>query len=57
MAGAGLMAWFTVLIAIVHFIPDRVGAIFFWLANTTLSLVLLSFGTYCAVVLSRYLLL
>jgi hypothetical protein len=56
MVGLGLMAWFTTLIVIVRFIPHRVGATFFRLANAILGLILLGFGTYCAVILSRHLL-
>ena len=55
MAGAGLMAWFAGLIVFVRFIPHRTGAIFFRMANAILGLILLGFGTYCAVVLSRHL--
>ena len=36
MVGLGLMAWFTTLIVIVRFIPHRVGATFFRLANAIL---------------------
>jgi threonine/homoserine/homoserine lactone efflux protein len=56
MAGAGLVAWFTALIAVVRFIPHRAGAIFFRLANAILGLILLGFGAYCAVILARHLL-
>lgn len=56
MAGAGLVTWFTALIIVVHFIPQRVGAIFFRLANAILGLILLDFATYCAVILWRNLL-
>ncbi len=56
MVGAGLAAWFTVLVTVVRFIPHRAGAIFFRLANAILGLVLLGFGAYCAVILSRHLL-
>jgi threonine/homoserine/homoserine lactone efflux protein len=56
MVGAGLMTWFAALIAIVRFIPHRIGAIFFRMANAILGLILLGFGTYCAVILSRHLL-
>ena len=55
MVGAGLAAWFTALIAVVRFIPHRTGAIFFRLANAILGLILLGFGAYCAVILSRHL--
>jgi threonine/homoserine/homoserine lactone efflux protein len=54
MAGAGLIAWFTTLIFLVRFIPRHIGAVFFRLANAILSLVLLSFASYCAVLLSRH---
>jgi hypothetical protein len=56
MVGLGLTVWFTALIVFVSFIPHRTGAIFFRLANAVLGFVLLGFGTYCAVVLSRHLL-
>jgi threonine/homoserine/homoserine lactone efflux protein len=55
MVGLGLAAWFTALILFVRFIPHRTGAIFFRMANAILSIVLLGFGTYCAVVLFRHL--
>ena len=55
MAGAGLMAWFTALIVFIRFIPHRIGATFFRLANAILGLILLGFGAYCAVILSHYL--
>jgi hypothetical protein len=42
--------------AVVRFIPHRAGAIFFRLANAILSLILMGFGTYCAVILYRHLL-
>jgi L-lysine exporter family protein LysE/ArgO len=56
MAAAGLIAWFIALMVVIRFIPHHTGAIFFRLANAILSLILLSFGTYCAVALSRHLL-
>jgi len=56
MVGVGLMAWFTTLIVIVRFIPHRIGATFFHLANAILGIILVGFGTYCAVILSRHLL-
>jgi threonine/homoserine/homoserine lactone efflux protein len=56
MVGLGLTTWFTALIVFVRFIPHRTGAIFFRLANAILCFLLLGFGTYCAVVLSRHLL-
>jgi threonine/homoserine/homoserine lactone efflux protein len=56
MVGAGLAAWFTALVAVVRFIPHRTGAIFFRLANAILGIILLGFGTYCAVILYRHLL-
>jgi len=56
MVSAGLMAWFTALVIVVRFIPNRIGATFFRLANAVLGLILLGFGTYCAVVLFRHLL-
>jgi threonine/homoserine/homoserine lactone efflux protein len=54
MACAGLMGWFTALVVVVRFIPHRIDAIFFRLANAVLGLILLSFATYCAVVLLRH---
>jgi hypothetical protein len=54
MAAAGLMSWFTVLIAVVRFIPKRIGPIFFRLVNAILGLILLGFATFCAIVLSRH---
>jgi threonine/homoserine/homoserine lactone efflux protein len=55
MVGAGLIAWFASLIVVVRFIPHRIGATFFRLANVILGLILLGFGTYCAVGLSSHL--
>ncbi|MGD0681450.1 MAG: LysE family transporter [Terracidiphilus sp.] len=56
MAGAGLIAWFTTLIFLVRYIPRHIGVVFFRIANAILSLILLSFAAYCAVLLSRHLL-
>jgi threonine/homoserine/homoserine lactone efflux protein len=56
MAGSGLVTWFTALIVVVRFIPHRIGPIFFRLANAILGLILLGFGAYCAVIISRNLL-
>jgi L-lysine exporter family protein LysE/ArgO len=56
MASAGLMTWFAALIVVVRFIPRSIGPKFFRLINTILSLILLGFATFCAVVLSRHLL-
>ena len=54
MATAGLMAWFTALTVIVRFMPDRIGPNFFRFVNAVLSLILLGFATFCAIVLSRH---
>jgi putative LysE/RhtB family amino acid efflux pump len=54
MAAAGLMTWFTALIVVVRFIPQRIGPIFFRLINAVLGLILLGFATFCAIVLSRH---
>jgi L-lysine exporter family protein LysE/ArgO len=54
MAAAGLITWFTALIVVVRFIPQRIGPIFFRLINTLLGLILLGFATFCAVVLSHH---
>src|SRR5580704_8788088 len=40
MAAAGLMTWFTALIVVVRFIPQRIGPLFFRLINTILGLIL-----------------
>jgi L-lysine exporter family protein LysE/ArgO len=56
MATAGLMTWFTALTVAVRFIPHRIGPNFFRLVNAILGLILLGFATFCAIVLSRYLL-
>jgi len=56
MAAAGLMTWFTALTVIVRFMPHRIGPNFFRLINAILSLILLGFATFCAIVLSRHLL-
>ncbi|MFZ0707623.1 MAG: LysE family transporter [Candidatus Korobacteraceae bacterium] len=53
MAAAGLMTWFTVLIFLVRFIPQRIGPFFFRLVNAILGLILLGFATFCAIVLSH----
>jgi len=54
MAAAGLMTWFTALIVIVRFVPNRIGPIFFRLVNAILCLILLGFATFCGIVLSRH---
>jgi L-lysine exporter family protein LysE/ArgO len=54
MAAAGLMSWFTALIFIVRFIPDRIGPTFFRLVNAILGLILVGFATFCGIVLSRH---
>jgi|SRR5580698_2961665 threonine/homoserine/homoserine lactone efflux protein len=54
MAAAGLMTWFTALIVVVRFIPQRIGPLFFRLINTILGLILLGFTTFCATVLYRH---
>ncbi len=56
MAAAGLMTWFTMLIIAVRFIPHRIGPTFFRLVNATFGVILLSFATFCAVVLARHVL-
>jgi L-lysine exporter family protein LysE/ArgO len=55
-AGAGLMTWFTALVVVVRFIPRRIDAVFFRLANAMLGVILLGFASYCVVVLLRHLL-
>jgi threonine/homoserine/homoserine lactone efflux protein len=54
MAAAGLMSWFTALIIVVRFIPQRIGPTFFRLVNTVLALVLVGFAAFCGIVLSRH---
>jgi threonine/homoserine/homoserine lactone efflux protein len=56
MATVGLVAWFTVLIVVVRFIPHRIGSAFFRLINAVLGLILLGFGSLCAILLSRHIL-
>jgi L-lysine exporter family protein LysE/ArgO len=56
MVASGLMTWFTALTVIVRFIPHRIGPNFFRLVNAIFGLILLGFATFCAIVLSRYLL-
>ncbi|HEV2174438.1 MAG TPA: LysE family transporter, partial [Nitrospira sp.] len=56
MAAAGLMTWFTALTVIVRFMPHRIGPNFFRFVNAILSLILLGFAMFCAIVLSRHLL-
>jgi threonine/homoserine/homoserine lactone efflux protein len=54
MVAAGLVTWFTMLIVVVRFIPNRIGAPFFRLVNAILGLILLGFATFSAMVLSRH---
>lgn len=54
MAAAGLMTWFTTLIFVVRFMPHRIGPTFFRLVNAAFGLILLAFGTFCAIVVSRH---
>lgn len=54
MVAAGLMTWFTTLVIVVRFIPNRVGPAFFRLINAILGVILLGFAAYCAIVLSRH---
>jgi threonine/homoserine/homoserine lactone efflux protein len=54
MVAAGLMTWFTTLIVVVRFLPDRIGPAFFRLVNAVLGLILLGFAAYCAIVLSPH---
>jgi threonine/homoserine/homoserine lactone efflux protein len=51
MVTAGLASWFAALVVVVRFIPSRIGPIFFRLVNGVLGLILLGFGTFCAIVL------
>ena len=55
MVAAGLMTWFTTIIIVVRFIPNRIGPAFFRLINAVLGLILLAFATFCAIVLSHHL--
>jgi threonine/homoserine/homoserine lactone efflux protein len=54
MVAAGLMTWFTLLIALVRFLPHRIGPAFFRLVNALLGMILLGFAAYCAIVLFRH---
>jgi threonine/homoserine/homoserine lactone efflux protein len=54
MVASGLTTWFTTLVIIVRFIPQRIGPAFFRLINAILGVILLGFATYCAIVLHRY---
>ena len=54
MAAAGLMTWFTALIAVVRFIPHRIGPIFFRFVNAIFGPILLGFATFCTIVLYRH---
>jgi len=56
MATAGLMTWFTALTVIVRFMPHRIGPNFFRFVSAILSLILLGFATFCAIVLFSHLL-
>jgi hypothetical protein len=53
MVAAGLMTWFSTLIVVVRFLPNRIGPAFFRLVTAALGLILLGFATFCTVVLSR----
>ena len=57
MATSGLLTWFTALTVVVRFIPNRIGPNFFRLVNAIFGLILLGFAMFCAIVLSRHLLL
>jgi L-lysine exporter family protein LysE/ArgO len=54
MVAAGLMTWFTTLIIVVRFIPNRIGPTFFRLVNAILGIILLGFATYCVIILSPH---
>ncbi len=54
MAAAGLTTWFAVLTVVVRFIPHRIGPNFFRLVNAILGVILLGFGAFCAIILSRH---
>ena len=54
MAAAGLMTWFTTLIFVVRFMPHRIGPTFFRLVNAAFGIILLAFGTFCAMFVSRH---
>jgi threonine/homoserine/homoserine lactone efflux protein len=54
MVAAGLTTWFTTLIFLVRFIPNRIGPTFFRLVNVILGLILLGFATFCAILLSHH---
>lgn len=53
MVGAGLMSWFTMLIVVVRFVPERIGPSFFRLINAILGVILLGFSAYCISILSH----
>ncbi len=54
LAAVGLMSWFTAVIIVVRFVPQRIGPIFFRLVNTVLALVLVGFAAFCGIVLSHH---
>jgi len=54
MVAAGLMTWFTFLVFLVRFIPQSIGPVFFLLVNAILGLILVGFGTFFAIALSRH---
>jgi threonine/homoserine/homoserine lactone efflux protein len=54
MVAAGLATWFTTLVVVVRFLPDRIGPTFFRLVNAILGLILLGFATFCAIVLGPH---
>jgi threonine/homoserine/homoserine lactone efflux protein len=54
MTAAGLMTWFATLTFVVRFMPHRIGPTFFRLVNAAFGLILLAFGTFCAIIVSRH---
>ena len=54
MVAAGLMSWFTTLIFIVRFMPNRIGPTFFRLVNAAFGLILLGFAAFCAAVVTHH---
>jgi L-lysine exporter family protein LysE/ArgO len=53
MAAAGLMTWFVTLMFVVRFMPHRIGPTFFRIVNAAFGIILLAFGTFCAMFVSR----
>lgn len=54
MVASGLMTWFSLLTLVVRFMPHRLGPSFFRLVNAAFGFILLTFSTFCAIVVSHH---